>query len=68
MDIKIRMRTITIEIELDNVDDWDVNWDNPDICTLELNNLNDDIHSLLRNNLGIPYDSIQLKTSMENGH
>jgi sporulation protein YlmC with PRC-barrel domain len=62
------MRTISIEIELGNVDDWDVNWDNPDICVLELTGLNRDILSLLSNNLGIPYDSIQLKTSLENGH
>lgn len=60
-----KMKKIKIEIEVTGLEGWDVDWDNPDICILEVNELRKSIPHVLSRGLGIHHDDIRTKVTLQ---
>jgi len=56
---------ITIEIQIENLDEWDVNWNDAKEVGEQLRTLNKSIKSNTANYLGIRSDTITVKTKYE---
>jgi hypothetical protein len=56
------MKTITVEIQIKNIDKWDVDWDKQ--SNEELRILNNDIKVALYEKVGINLDSIHIVSKL----
>jgi hypothetical protein len=58
------MKTIKIEIELNDVESWGVNWDDELDKKLELKKLNQELKTLIHNHLGILHNNIYINSKL----
>jgi hypothetical protein len=60
------MKAIKVTIKIDNVDKWDIDWNNKEKTTNELMELNDDIKRTLAHQCGIEYRNITIDSTLIN--
>lgn len=58
------MKAIKVTIKIDNVDAWNIDWENKDKTVNELMELNDDIRRALARNCGIDYRSMTIDSTL----
>ena len=56
----IMSKKITIEIEVSNIDRWDVNWENESDKKEQLERLQMEVKTVLADNVGIHWDSLKI--------
>jgi len=56
---------IKVVIEIDNVDNWNVDWNNDSARRNELAELSGDVQKALSNHCGIGYSDMKIKSTYE---
>jgi hypothetical protein len=56
----IMSKKITIEIEVTNIDRWDVNWENESNKKEQLERLQMEVKTVVADNVGINWDSLKI--------
>ena len=54
------MKRITIELEIENIDNWDVDWNNKDDAESQLIELKHEVHQAISRSCGISMNSINI--------
>ena len=54
-------KKIEIKIEVSNIQDWDVNWDNSSEKNRQISKLKHEIKTVLSDNMGIYWDNINIE-------
>jgi len=54
------MKKIKVEVEISNVDNWNVNWDNNDDAAEELEKLQFEIKTAVADMVGIHFNSLKI--------
>lgn len=59
------MRTITVKMTINNVEDWGVNWDNEQSAKSALKQLNNEIKRAVAMELGISRIKVEVESNLE---
>ena len=58
------MKAIKVTLKIDNVDKWDIDWNDKDKSINELMELNDDIRRTLAHHCGIGYQNMTIDSTI----